>query len=125
MIRLSEFKQQMDPSFSSEERRPRRSYRPSPDGIRSLISHTYERGITGSTAKLKRKKQPEIVHEVHASRFPAIIAGSNVSYDQHSKLFTVSGLHDGKGETFYFKDLPYKIRAEIQKMKPPHTSDQT
>lgn len=121
MIRLSESVWQ-DQSLSSDERRPRRSHR-SILGIKSFLPHSYERGIIGSTSHNKKKTDAEGLGELHASRFPAIIAGQNVSYDQVSKLFTVSKINEGVGETYYYEDLPRNIRAEIKKLKLHHTTE--
>lgn len=108
----------MDQAFSTDERRPRRSYRRSL-GITSLIPHSYERGITGALSTGKKKKSTDGATEFHPSRFPAIVGGFNVSYDQASQLFTLSKLNEGRGESYYFEDLPSKVKAEIRKLRLP------
>ncbi len=122
MIRLLESVWQTDQSFFTDERRPRRSHR-AVLGIKSLLPHSYERGITGSITRNKKKTDTEGLGELHASRFPAIIAGQNVSYDQVSHMFTISELNEGRGESYYYADLPRKIKAEIKRLKLPHLEE--
>jgi hypothetical protein len=64
-------------------------------------------------------KRTEVL-QVHASRFPTIIGDQSVSYDSTSQLFTITGLHESIGASFYFADLPRHIQKTIQKMKSPH-----
>lgn len=64
--------------------------------------------------RIFQTKQPL---EAPTSRFPTVIAGHSVSYDPESKLFTITGIHDSVGETFYFADLPQDIKNEIKKKR--------
>lgn len=117
MHRLSEQLWQHELTDFADTRRPRRSRFASLHFSRP-ISGIYERGVSGGTARARRKSVRESSgEEPRVSIFPAIIKDRNVSYDPQSQLFTISGLSESKGEAYYFEDLPYEIKAEILRLR--------